>query len=58
VRDAKAFAGGVDEFVLEVVGVGECDAVNKAVQRAIAGFELLEKCGDLFVARDVTHETG
>src|SRR5258708_30712753 len=58
VGNAKAFARGIDEFVFEIFGVGESNAVHEAMQRSVTRFELVEERGDLFIARDITHETG
>src|SRR5258708_33942629 len=56
-RDAKSSARGVDELALQVALGGESDAVHQPVQHAVARLQLLEEPRDLFILRDVAHET-
>ena len=54
-RDAKAFARGVDEVSFQFVGGSVGDGVHQRVQLAVALFERGEEAVDFFVFADVAH---
>ncbi len=54
-RDAEAFAGGVDELALQFFRGSVSDRVHKRMQLAVALVERGEEAADLLVFRHVAH---